>query len=40
MKKILMTWAAVFCCAMATTVFTACNNDEDIKPASMYGDWV
>ena len=40
MKKIMMTLAAVLCCAMATTVFTACNNDEDITPASMYGDWV
>jgi hypothetical protein len=40
MKKIMMTLAAVLCCAMATTVFTACNNDEDIKPAGMYGDWV
>lgn len=28
MKKILMTWAAVFCCAMISTVFTACGNDE------------
>ena len=40
MKKIMMTLAAVLCCAMATTVFTACNNDDDITPVSMYGDWV
>ena len=29
MKKILMTLAAVFCCAMTTTVFTACGSDSD-----------
>ncbi len=30
MKKILMTLAAVLCCTMTTTVFTACSgNDED-----------
>ena len=40
MKKIMMTWAAVLCCTMISTVFTACNNDDDITPVSMYGDWV
>ena len=29
MKKILMTLAAVFCCAMTATVFTACGSDDD-----------
>lgn len=29
MKKILMTLAAVFCCAMTTTVFTACTDNDD-----------
>ena len=29
MKKFLMTLAAVLCCAMATTVLTACEKDED-----------
>ena len=29
MKKILMTLAAVLCCAMTTTVFTACTSDND-----------
>ena len=32
MKKILMTLAAVFCCAMTMTVFTACNNDDENEP--------
>ena len=32
MKKILMTLAAVLCCAMTTTVFTACNNDDENEP--------
>ena len=32
MKKILMTLAAVFCCAMISTVFTACNNDDENEP--------
>ena len=40
MKKIMMTLAAVLCCTMISTVFTACNNDDDITPVSMYGDWV
>ena len=35
-----MTLAAVLCCTMISTVFTACNNDDDITPVSMYGDWV
>ena len=29
MKKILMTFAAVLCCAMMATVFTACSSDDD-----------
>ncbi len=29
MKKILMTLAAVLCCAMTMTVFTACGDDKD-----------
>ena len=29
MKKIMMTLAAVLCCAMLTTVFTACSKDND-----------
>ena len=29
MKKIMMTLAAVLCCAMTTTVFTACGSDDD-----------
>ena len=29
MKKYLMTLAAVLCCAMMTTVFTACGSDDD-----------
>ena len=29
MKKILMTFAAVLCCAMTMRVFTACGNDDD-----------
>ena len=29
MKKILMTLAAVLCCAMISTIFTACNNSEN-----------
>ena len=29
MKKFLMTLAAVLCCAMTTTVFTACSDDEN-----------
>ena len=29
MKKFLMTLAAVLCCAMATTVLTACEKNED-----------
>ena len=29
MKKILMTWAAVLCCAMTMTIFTACTDNDD-----------
>ena len=43
MKKILMTLAAVLCCAMTTTVFTACG-DENLTPessvAGAYQYWV
>ena len=36
MKKMMMTLAAVLCCAMTMTVFTACGSDDDDKsePAS------
>ena len=33
MKKIVMTWAAVLCCAMTMTVFTACTDNDD-NPAT------
>ena len=29
MKKIIMTLAAVLCCAMTMTVFSACSSDDD-----------
>ena len=29
MKKMMMTLAAVLCCAMTMTVFTACGSDDD-----------
>ena len=29
MKKIIMTLAAVLCCALTTTVFTSCGSDDD-----------
>ena len=32
MKKIMMTLAAVFCCAMVSTVFTACGDDDESNP--------
>lgn len=31
MKKILMTLAAVLCCAMTTVVFTSCGSDDDVR---------
>ena len=34
MKKILMTLAAVLCCAMTMTVLTACSNDNDDNPVT------
>ena len=39
MKKILMTLAAVLCCAMISTVFTACGDDENesISDYAAYG---
>jgi hypothetical protein len=33
MKKMMMTLAAVLCCAMTMTVFTACGSDDDDKPS-------
>ena len=42
MKKFMMTLAAVLCCAMTTTVFTSCGDDEegDINPNSPFvGVW-
>jgi hypothetical protein len=39
MKKILMTLAAILCCAMISTVFTACGDDENesISDYAAYG---
>ena len=34
MKKMMMTLAAVLCCAMISTVFTACSNDSDDNPVT------
>lgn len=34
MKKILMTLAAILCCAMTTAVLTACTSDNDDNPVS------
>ena len=34
MKKILMTWAAVLCCSMTMTVFTACTIDNVDNPVN------
>ena len=31
MKKMMMTFAAVLCCAMTTTVFTACGSDDNTE---------
>ena len=45
MKKIMMTIAAVICCAMATTVFTSCGDDDektpstDTKPVAAYMEY-
>jgi hypothetical protein len=36
MKKILMTLAAVLCCAMTTTVFTACDSDDNVTYKKTY----
>ena len=36
MKKILMTLAAVLCCAMISTTFTACSSDSDNESISDY----
>ena len=42
MKKIMMTIAAVLCCAMTTEVFTACGDDDVTTPpaAGKYKYWV
>lgn len=43
MKKILMTLAAVLCCAMTMTVLTACSNDNDdnpVTPPSRRKNWL
>ena len=34
MKKVLMTLAAVLCCAMTTTVLTSCNSDSSNDDAA------
>ena len=41
MRKILMTLAAVLCCAMTMAVLTACTSDNDDNPAggTMVGKW-
>ena len=42
MKKLMMTLAAVLCCAMTTAVFTACGDDdvETLPVAGKYQYWV
>ena len=40
MKKILMTFAAVLCCVMTATVFTACGDDDTSYPATYKYDVV
>ena len=44
MKKFVMTLAAVLCCAMTMTVFTACGGDDDDTPEApvtgAYQYWV
>ena len=37
MKKFMMTLAAVLCCAMISTVFTACNNDDEDSVSNYAG---
>ena len=39
MKKILMTLAAVLCCAMMTSIFTACNKSNDDMGVLIVGTW-
>lgn len=34
MKKIIMTLAAVLCCGLATTVFTSCGSDDEVRDYS------
>jgi len=36
MKKIMMTLAAVLCCAMTMTVFTACSSDDETSYSTTY----
>jgi hypothetical protein len=36
MKKILMTLAAVLCCAMTAITFTACGDDDDTNYPATY----
>ena len=47
MKKILMTMAAVLCCAMISTAFTACDNENEsvsdyaaykVNPSGAFGN--
>ena len=39
MKKILTTLAAVLCCTMTTTVFTACQRSEEETQNMLVGTW-
>ena len=36
MKKFMMTFAAVLCCAMIATVFTSCSKDDDDSNTNLY----
>ena len=36
MKKFMMTFAAVLCCAMIATVFTSCSKDDDDSNQAVY----
>ncbi len=39
MKKMLMTLAAVLCCAMVTSVFTSCRESEEEVQSKLVGTW-
>lgn len=39
MKKIIMTWAAVLCCAVTSTVFTACQQSQENLENKLVGTW-